>query len=165
MLTFKKADVSSRGLPSVGVHMAKLLKATQQNSQKNNPMLKLQYGLIPGREIVFDYLVFLPEQGGKIGDFCNSAQLVMPEDDSISFGMPVEHLIDRFVYIRIEIEEDNQGRGPRAIVAQYLTREGALAKAPNGTKFPTVTQTPFVLPVIQPPDAGNSGDEPDDIPF
>jgi hypothetical protein len=164
MLTFRKSDVSSNGLPEAGLHMAKIMNATQNNSKKGNPMLKLQLGLIPNRHTVFDYLVFMPEQGGKVGDFCNSAQLVMPEDDSVSFGVPVEHVIGRFVYVRIEIEEDNQGHGPRAVVAQYLTREGAQAKA-NGTKFPTVNQTPFVLPVVKASEAEDPNDEPDEIPF
>ena len=164
MLTFKKSDVSSNGLPPAGVHMAKITNATQLHSKKGNPMLKLQLGLIPNRQTVFDYLVFMPEQGGKIGDFCNSAQLIMPEDDSVSFGMTVQHVIDRFVYVRTEIE-DSPEYGPRAVVAQYLTREGALAKAPNGTKFPTVNQTPFVLPVVKASEAEDLDGEPDNIPF
>jgi hypothetical protein len=164
MLTFKKSDVSSNGMPPAGVHMAKIMGAAQMHSKKGNPMLKLQLALIPSRWKVFDYLVFMPEQGGRVGDFCNSAQLVMPEDDSVSFGITVQHVTDRFVYVRTEID-DSQEYGPRAVIAQYLTREGALAKAPKGTKFPTVTQTPFVLPVIQPAEAVNSDDEPDDLSF
>jgi hypothetical protein len=144
--------------------MVKILEATQLHSKKGNPMLKLQLGVIPTRKIIWDYLVFVPEQGGKIGDFCNSAQLIMPEDDSVSFGMTPQHVTDRFVYVRTEIE-DSAEYGPKAVVAQYLTREGAVAKAAAGAKFPTVTQTPLVLPVVKHSEDGNPDAEPDDLPF
>ena len=96
-------------LPDIpaGVHLGKIVKATERISERGNPMIVMTIELPPpDRQRLPCTITFVPAARALVNAFCSSAGLIKPSEPNISVEPTARHCLNRYLYFRLEHDED-----------------------------------------------------------
>jgi hypothetical protein len=91
-------------------------------------------------------LTFVEPARKVVDAFCSSAGLIRPVEPDIEVELKPAHVLHRYVYFRIEQDEDGAPK-----ITRFLDRAAALAANPALATVAIIPQEPLALPVVHPP--------------
>jgi hypothetical protein len=146
MATFRTLPPAPPPIPT-GIHLGKIVKATERISANGNTMLVMSIELpSPGSPRLPCVLTFVEPARRVVDAFCSSAGLIRPIQPDIEVELRPEHVLHRYIYFRVENDEDSTPR-----ITRFLDRAPAITANPALAKVAIVPQEPFALPVVNPP--------------
>jgi len=134
-----------------GIYVAKIVSAKEKVSEANNSMIVMKL-MLPDGQTIASTLTFVPNAKVVINAFCESCELIKPAERDVSVELPASVLIDRYCYITITNDADEEGN-LSSHVTRFLTRAEALIKNPALAKI-TVREQPQIRlsPATENPD-------------
>jgi hypothetical protein len=130
-----------------GVHLGKVVKATEKTSANGNQMISMTIELPPpDRQRIGCVLTFVGAAKPVINAFCASAGLPGPTAPDIQVELSAYHCLGRYLYFKVEQDEDG---GPK--ITRFITREQALAINPKLAGVAIQPQAPVTLPILERP--------------
>jgi hypothetical protein len=174
MALIKRSDIKRKPRLKPGYYAFRVIRAESKISQSGNDMFKLILEDVEGTGTIACFIVLIPKMAYQLLDFCEAANLELPDDDEAQLVLERFHFQGRYVYGQV-VEEDETDR---TSVKRIMTREDALKKAPRLAGV-TVPENPLlVIPVVRPgslpppirpakptPQDPDLDGEPDNIPF
>jgi len=145
MPTFKKADLNISVVPN-GTYLAKVIEARERVSSNGNAMIMMQLQLAEAGTLPC-ILTFVEKARAAITAFCQSADLVLPEDKNADINLTAADCLGRYLYVTVINEDDDQGGDPYPKIVRFLTREAALIKNPHIARIVMREQFPLKLSV------------------
>ena len=129
-----------------GVHSAKVLTATVGISPAGNETLKMRL-TFPGGERITSVLTFVPQAARVISCFCDSAELVRPEGDTV-FDLTVADVVGRYLYVVVTSDPDPDTGDQIPRVTRFLKRAEALQRNPAIAQIKLQPQSPRALRAV-----------------
>jgi hypothetical protein len=172
MPLIKRSDIKRKPRLKPGFYAFRVIRAESKVSQSGNDMFKLVLQDVEGSGTINCFIVLIPKMAYQLLDFCEAANLQLPEDDEAELVLERSHFEGRYVYGQVIEEEDTE----RTSVKRILCREDALKKAPRLAAVTVPENSLLVIPVVRPgslpppirpakPKDPDLDGEPDDIPF
>jgi hypothetical protein len=124
-----------------GTYVAKIVSAKEKLSVAGHDMIVMKLALPDGQTIA-SILTFVPAARPVINAFCDSCELSRPAERGVSVELPARILIERYCYITITNDTDEDGN-LSSHVTRFLTRAEALIKNPALAKI-AVRQQPEI---------------------
>jgi hypothetical protein len=130
-----------------GAHLGKIVKAVERVSERGNQMIVMTIELPPpDRQRLACTITFVPAARALVNAFCSSAGLVKPIEPDIEVELGAAHCLGRYLYFKIELDEDGAPR-----ISRFIGRETALQLNPRLAEVKTQPQAPVVLPIVRKP--------------
>jgi hypothetical protein len=130
-----------------GTYLGNVIKATERTSSNGNPMLILAIELPPpGRQWLPCVVTFVPGAQVLINALVSSAGLVRPSEPDIEVELAPHHLMNRYLYFRVELDEDGAPK-----ISRFIIREAALQANPRLADVAIQSLPPVTLPAVQKP--------------
>jgi hypothetical protein len=174
MALLKRSDIKRRPRLKPGYYAFRVIRAEAKVSQSGNDMFKLILEDLEGTGTIGYFIVLIPKMAYQLLDFCEAANLQLPDDDDAQLVLERFHFEGRYVYGQVIEEEETD----RVNLKRIFTREEALKKAPRLASVTVPENPPLAIPVVRPgslpppirPAKPRTQDpdldgEPDDIPF
>src|SRR5262245_43882656 len=120
MPSFKTLPPPPLPIPA-GVYIAKIINAQERTSSAGNDMIAMKLTIPDGRTIN-SILTFVPAAEPVINAFCDSADLHKPAEANVAVDLTASDVLDRYLYIVITTESDNQ-TGAVSKVTRFLRRK------------------------------------------
>jgi hypothetical protein len=131
--------------PAPGIYVGKIIKALERTSENGNPMLILRLQLPDGKTLP-SILTFVKAAEPVINAFCQSAELLRPSEPNIEVDLRPDHCLNRYIYFRLEHDEDGASR-----ITRFIDRQAALAANPRLADIKLGPQQPLALPIVRKP--------------
>jgi hypothetical protein len=175
MPLIKRSDIKRKPRLKSGIYALRVVRAESKVSQSGNDMFKLVLEDVEGRGTINHFIVLIPKMAYQLLDFCEAANLQLPEDDEAELVLERFHFLNRYVYGQVIEEEDID----RVSIKRIMTREEALKKEPRLASVTVPENSPCIIREVRPgslpppirpakpapPQDSNRDSEPDDIPF
>jgi hypothetical protein len=129
--------------PAPGVYIAKIVKAAERVSEAGNSMIVMVFEL-PDRRRLPCVLTFVDQARRPIDAFCSSAELIRPSTSDIEVELRADHCLNRYIYFRLEHDEDGAPR-----ITRFIDHQAALAANPRLAEIALNPQQPLTLPVVR----------------
>ena len=131
--------------PAPGTYVAKIIKAAQRTSEAGNEMLVMRIQLPEGKTLPC-ILTFVERSRVVVNAFCSSAELIRPSEPDTEVDLRPEHCLNRYLYFKLECDEDGSPR-----ISRFIDRQTALAANPRLAGIKLGPQQPLVLPIVRKP--------------
>jgi hypothetical protein len=130
--------------PAPGIYIGKVIRAVERLSSNNNEMLVLTLELPPpGRERLPCILTFCEAARKPIDAFCSSAGLIRPLEPDVEVCLRPEHVLQRYVYFRLEHDQDGSPR-----ITRFIDRQAAVQLNPKLAEVAIQSLPPVALPIV-----------------
>jgi hypothetical protein len=143
MPTFKPKKSTTSVIPD-GVYVTKIIAAEERCSGVGNDMLVMTLRL-PTGEALPCILTFVKKARTAINCFCDSAQLLRPDDPEADVELTAADCLNRYLYVGITNDNPGPVSDPYPHVSRFLTREAALVKNPQLATIVLEDQKPLEL--------------------
>jgi hypothetical protein len=131
--------------PAPGIYVGKVVKAAERVSEAGNEMLVMRLQL-PDGKILPCVLTFCEQARRPIDAFCSSAELIRPSEPDVEVELRAQHVLNRYIYCKIEHDEDGAPR-----ITRFIDRQAALAANPRLASVTLQPQQPLALPIVRKP--------------
>jgi hypothetical protein len=146
MALLRRSDIKRKPRLKPGFYAFRVIRAESKISQSGNDMFKLVLEDVEGQGTITTFIVLIPKCAYQLLDFCEAANLQLPDDEEAQLVLERSHFENRFVYGQV-IEEDETDR---TSLKRILTREDALKKAPRLAMVSVPENAPCVIPIVRP---------------
>jgi hypothetical protein len=128
-----------------GVHLGKIVKASERTSANGNEMIVMTIQLPPpGSQRLPCVLTFCEQARRPIDAFCSSAGLIRPLEPDIEVELRAAHCLNRYIFFKVALGESDEPK-----IVRFLDREAALLINPAIAQIPIQPQAPVALPVVR----------------
>jgi hypothetical protein len=170
MALLKRSDIKRKPKLKPGTYAFQVIRAESKVSQSGNDMFKVVVRDIEGAGTISYFIVLIAKLAYQLLDFCEAANLQLPEDDEAELILERVHFEGRYVYGQVVEDPDDD---ERTFVRRIMTRDEALKKAPRLASVSMPENPLCIIPVVRPgslppaikPTKSIPKDDNDDIPF
>lgn len=130
-----------------GTYLGKIATATERTSANGNPMIVMTIELPPpDRQRLPCVVTFVPAARALVNALAASADLLRPSEPDVEVELSSHHLLNRYIYFRVEHDEDGAPR-----ITRFIDRQVALAANPRLAEVAIQPQAPIALPIVRKP--------------
>jgi hypothetical protein len=131
--------------PQPGVHVAKIIRAKEKESEAGNSMLVMQAQFPAGEQLTF-VITFVPEAARLVGYFCRSIELDLPINEGVEVEIRPADVLGRYFYPVVELDGDGVEAIPK--ITRFLSRTEAIAARPEIAGVQLQPQAPRALKCV-----------------
>lgn len=128
--------------PQPGIHVAKIIKAREKQSDAGNTILAMTAQFPGGEQLAFA-ITFVERAAKLVGYFCRSIELELPKGDGIEVEIRPADVLGRYFFPVVELDGEGLEAVPK--ITRFLSRAEALAARPELDQIRIQSQSPKSL--------------------